>query len=138
MDRPEHVRAVLFDTGGTDIGGLLFELRSHGIACALVSSMPSHALLHELGRSRMLARFDAVIGTDMITRHKPDPEGCLLAARLLDVDPASCVVIAAADAGIAAARAAGMYVCARDDGSGTLDLSHADETFSSYAELMFR
>ncbi|RZS40789.1 sugar-phosphatase [Herbihabitans rhizosphaerae] len=43
-----------------------------------------------------------------VTTGKPDPEGYLLAARLLDVPPADCVVIEDAIAGRRAAAAAGM------------------------------
>ena len=43
-------------------------------------------------------------------RGKPDPEGYLLAARSLGVDPAECTVLEDAPAGIEAGRAAGMHV----------------------------
>jgi sugar-phosphatase len=43
---------------------------------------------------------------------KPDPEGFLLAARRLSVQPEQCVVIEDAPVGIEAARAAGMRVIA--------------------------
>ncbi len=41
---------------------------------------------------------------------KPDPEGFLRGAQLLGVDPADCIVFEDSEAGIAAARAAGMRV----------------------------
>jgi sugar-phosphatase len=41
---------------------------------------------------------------------KPDPEGYLLAARELGADPAECVVLEDAPAGVEAGRAAGMLV----------------------------
>jgi sugar-phosphatase len=45
-------------------------------------------------------------------RGKPDPEGYLLGARRLGVDPSDCVVVEDAPAGIAAGKAAGMSVIA--------------------------
>ena len=41
---------------------------------------------------------------------KPDPEGYLLAAARLDVDPSRCLVVEDAGPGVAAGRAAGMRV----------------------------
>ncbi|MCX5046859.1 MULTISPECIES: HAD family hydrolase [unclassified Streptomyces] len=65
------------------------------------------------------ARLDAVgirpktlVAADDITRGKPDPEPYLLAARVLGVDPAHCVVFEDAPAGLQAGRAAGMTTVA--------------------------
>ncbi|HEY5088217.1 MAG TPA: HAD-IA family hydrolase [Gemmatimonadaceae bacterium] len=49
-----------------------------------------------------------LICADEVSRGKPDPEGYLAAAERLRVDPAACVVIEDAAAGLKAARAAGM------------------------------
>lgn len=43
-----------------------------------------------------------------VSRGKPDPAGYLRGAHLLGVDPADCVVLEDASAGLAAARGAGM------------------------------
>jgi sugar-phosphatase len=43
------------------------------------------------------------------SRGKPDPEGFLLAARRLQVEPGRCVVIEDAPAGVAAAKAGEMF-----------------------------
>jgi sugar-phosphatase len=52
-----------------------------------------------------------VLVTSEDVRHgKPDPEVFLLAARRLGVDPAACLVVEDAPAGVQAARAAGMRV----------------------------
>ncbi|WP_143087238.1 HAD-IA family hydrolase [Geodermatophilus ruber] len=53
-----------------------------------------------------------LVDTEAVTRGKPDPEGYLLAARLLGVDPASCLVVEDAPAGVEAGLAAGMRVLA--------------------------
>lgn len=52
----------------------------------------------------------ALITADGIRRGKPDPEPYLSAAAQLGVDPARCLVVEDAPAGIAAARAAGCEV----------------------------
>ena len=42
-----------------------------------------------------------------VERGKPDPEGYLLAAKTLGVDPADCLVVEDSEPGLAAGRAAG-------------------------------
>jgi beta-phosphoglucomutase len=59
-------------------------------------------------RAAIFDLFDAVVDGNRTSRAKPDPEVFLLAARDLGVDPASCVVFDDAEAGLQAARAAGM------------------------------
>lgn len=55
---------------------------------------------------------DCLVTVEDVTRGKPDPEPYLVAARRLGVDPARCLVVEDAPAGIAAARAAGCAVLA--------------------------
>jgi HAD superfamily hydrolase (TIGR01509 family) len=52
--------------------------------------------------------FHAVVGGDVVTRGKPDPEIFLLAARRLHAEPGTCVVVEDSPAGVAAATGAGM------------------------------
>jgi mannitol-1-/sugar-/sorbitol-6-phosphatase len=54
----------------------------------------------------------AFITSEDVTRSKPHPEGYLLAAAYLGVDPAACVVLEDSPAGIAAGKAAGATVIA--------------------------
>jgi len=56
----------------------------------------------------LIELFDDFVGKDDVTRHKPDPEVYLLAARRLDALPAECVAIEDSLYGIDAALAAGM------------------------------
>jgi mannitol-1-/sugar-/sorbitol-6-phosphatase len=69
-----------------------------------------------LARARLRAAglpTPAVLVTpERLRRGKPDPEGYLLAARELRADPADCVVLEDAPAGLQAGRAAGMHVVA--------------------------
>lgn len=55
---------------------------------------------------------DVFVTVDDVVNGKPDPEPFLLAAERLGVDPARCLVVEDAPAGIAAARAAGCAVMA--------------------------
>ena len=61
-----------------------------------------------------------LVSSDGLERGKPDPACFLIAARLLGVDPARCVVLEDAPAGIAAGRAAGATVVA-------VRTTHSDE-----------
>jgi mannitol-1-/sugar-/sorbitol-6-phosphatase len=49
-----------------------------------------------------------LVCADEISRGKPDPEGYLTAARRLGIEPADCIVVEDAPAGLEAAGAAGM------------------------------
>lgn len=52
--------------------------------------------------------FDAIIDGNKVTKAKPDPEVFLLGAQELGLNPENCVVFEDAEAGIQAAKAAGM------------------------------
>jgi len=77
---------------------------------AVVSSSPLAVIdffLDRLGIGNVV-RPHARIGADCISRGKPDPEGFLLAAAALEVEPAESLVFEDSRAGLQAARAAGM------------------------------
>lgn len=52
--------------------------------------------------------FDAMVCAEDVTKHKPEPDVFLEAARRLNADPARCVVFEDTDIGLEAARRAGM------------------------------
>lgn len=52
--------------------------------------------------------FDAMVCAEDVTKHKPEPDVFLEAARRLKVDPARCVVFEDTDIGLEAAKRAGM------------------------------
>ena len=65
---------------------------------------------------------------------KPHPEGYLLAARLLGVEPADCLVVEDAPAGIEAGRAAGMRVVALTTSHPAADLTAAHVVVGSLSQ----
>lgn len=67
---------------------------------------------HVLGLVGIQERFGAVVCADDVKRGKPDPEGYLTAASALRVEPAFTLVFEDADAGVQAAKAAGMRCAA--------------------------
>ena len=78
---------------------------------------------------------DVFITADDVARGKPAPDGYLLAARRLGLDPAECVVIEDAPAGIQAGKAAGMRVIAVGTTLAEEALSLADVVIGQLAEL---
>lgn len=68
----------------------------------------------------------ALVTVDDIERGKPAPDPYLRAAELLGQDPARCLVVEDAPAGITAAKAAGATVLALETTHGLEDLGGAD------------
>jgi beta-phosphoglucomutase len=98
---------------------------------AIASSAPRanvEVTWHALRFASLLA---AAVSAEDVTRGKPDPEVFLVAASRLGVEPARCVVVEDAVAGIEAAQRAGMRSIGVGDNVGTT----ADVTVASLAEL---
>lgn len=93
-----------------DVRDTLYELKKRGVKIAVGSSSKNTSLILE--KTGLTGMFDTVADGTMITRSKPDPEVFLKAAELLGMDPSSCLVVEDADAGVEAARAAGMHSAA--------------------------
>jgi mannitol-1-/sugar-/sorbitol-6-phosphatase len=74
-----------------------------------------------------------VVTADRLRRGKPDPEGYLLAARELGAEPADCVVLEDAPAGVSAGLAAGMHVVALLTTHAPEELAEAHERVASVA-----
>ena len=86
---------------------LLKELRERKVKIALASSSKNaKKVLEKIGLRNV---FDVIVDGYDIKRAKPDPEIFLLSAERLKKNPSQCVVIEDAQAGITAAKRAGMY-----------------------------
>jgi len=110
-----------------------------GLRLAVVSSSPRAVIarfLDALGVSALVGP-NARVGGDDVSRGKPDPEGFLLAARRLGVEPAEALVFEDSRAGLLAARAAGMrsmfITCCAGDVAGSAPL--ATTSFTDYRAL---
>jgi beta-phosphoglucomutase len=82
-------------------------LRDKGVGIGLGSASKNATLILE--KLQIGHLFDVIIDGNQVTNAKPDPEVFLLGARELGVEPADCVVFEDAEAGLQAARAAGMF-----------------------------
>lgn len=84
----------------------LLAARAAGLKVALASaSRSARELVERMGIEKL---FDLVVDSATISRAKPDPEIFQRAAAALGVDPAACLGIEDAQAGIAAIKSAGM------------------------------
>ncbi|MDD3335280.1 MAG: beta-phosphoglucomutase [Eubacteriales bacterium] len=91
--------------GAMDVLNLL---KKRGIKIAIGSSSKNTPIiLKQIGLENA---FDAVADGNQITHSKPNPEVFLLAAKLLKLNPAECLVVEDADAGVEAALNGGMSV----------------------------
>ena len=113
------------------------ELLAGRVPIAIVTS-GSTALATARLRGAGLEPPAVMITADSITRGKPDPEPFLLGAKALGVDPARCLVLEDAPAGIAAGLAAGMPVVAFRTTHPEAEIEGATVVLDSLAEAVTR
>jgi len=103
----------------------------------------ARAVATSASRETALARFEAaglplprvLVTADDVAAGKPAPDCYLLAAALLDVPPAECIVVEDAPAGIDAARGAGMRVIALTTTHPAFELVEADVCLGDPGDL---
>lgn len=88
-------------------------LRERGYKLAIGSSSKNAGFI--LKQVELVDAFDKVSDGNNITKSKPDPEVFLKAAEFLGFAPEDCAVVEDAEAGIDAAKAAGMTGCGIGD-----------------------
>ena len=93
----------------TGVIELLEFLKGQGIYTAVASSTYSDIVTTLMEEAGLRNYFRLIIGGDMITRCKPDPEIFLKAIEGTNLTPADCAVIEDSYNGIRAAHAAGMF-----------------------------
>ena len=124
----ELERREIADTGGVvalpGAAALLAPDAPWGLEVAIVTSCTA-ALAETRLRVAGLPAPSIVVTAERTELVKPNPDPYLLAAELLGLEPAVCVVIEDAPAGIAAGLAAGMQVIAVRTSHGDEDLAGA-------------
>lgn len=90
--------------------GLIRLIRKRGLRRALASSGTREYLEVGLKKLGLADFFEAIASGDEVSKGKPAPDIFLAAAKKLKTLPAKCVVIEDSEAGIKAARNAGMRV----------------------------
>ena len=87
---------------------LMRRMNASGKRQAIVSSTPRvniQLILDSLGVRPLM---QAIVGEEDVSVGKPDPQGFLLGAKLLETQPAECLVLEDAPAGVTAAKRAGI------------------------------
>lgn len=91
---------------------LVDALAAHGFPLAIVTGAQRDDVSAVLRHSPVGARIGVVVAVEDVTHGKPDPEGYLTAARLLDHRPGDILVFEDSVPGVQAALAAGMHCVA--------------------------
>jgi sugar-phosphatase len=129
----ERVDRLHAATGGAALPGAVELLRRERLAVVTSCSRP-------LAAARLAASGlpdpAVLITSDDVERGKPHPDPYLAAAAALGADPAECLVIEDAPAGVAAGRAAGMTVWAVTTTHGRDELLGADRVAGDLTALL--
>jgi len=86
---------------------LLEEVKSLGLKIALGSASKNAVTI--LKQVNLIPYFDTIIDGTSVTHGKPHPEGFLLAASQMGIEPRECIVFEDAAKGVQAALSGGMY-----------------------------
>lgn len=114
------------------------ELFHGSLRLAVASSSHRLELDRILDTLGLAACFEKVVGGDMVTRKKPDPEIYLKTCEDLGLHPSLCAAFEDSGAGVSAAKKAGMLVVAIPHGlSRHHDFSGADIVVSRMDEVDF-
>jgi beta-phosphoglucomutase family hydrolase len=136
-ERKETIyRELVRDRGVQILPGareLLAALRSEKIPRAIGSSTPRQNLEAIFSATGLGEFFDAVACGDDVANGKPAPDVFLLAAQMLALAPADCLVIEDAHAGIEAAHRAGIPVLAVATTNSLSELGAATGALESLA-----
>jgi mannitol-1-/sugar-/sorbitol-6-phosphatase len=132
----EYIDALHAATGGDALPGAaeLLDGAPAGRLAVVTSCSPPLAAARL--KAAGLPTPDTLITSDMTARGKPHPDPYLAGAAALGADPAECLVIEDAPAGVSAARAAGAAVWAVTTTHARDDLSEADEIFDDLREIV--
>ena len=114
-----------------EVRDTLSELRHRGYKLSLGSSSKNAKFI--LDRVGLLDAFDAISDGTNISKSKPDPEVFLKGAEFLGVEPAECVVVEDAFAGIDAAKAGNMMAAGIGDAR---DYEKTDYRLDTIADLL--
>jgi beta-phosphoglucomutase len=97
------------------------------VAVAVVSGSARAEIEPVLAAAGLADSITLIVSADDIARSKPDPEGYLIALHLLGVQPGEAVAVEDSEAGVAAAKAAGLYCVGVTTTQPAERLAEADE-----------
>lgn len=90
---------------------VLETLRGRGFRMGIISNIGDISLRSAMEKLGLSDRVDVIISRNGVEKVKPHPDGLIMAANLLKVDPARSIFIGDSRNDVGAARAAGMLAC---------------------------
>jgi beta-phosphoglucomutase len=100
---------------------------AEAVAVAVVSGSARAEIEPVLEAAGLTDAITLIVSSDDIARSKPNPEGYLIALHLLGIDASDAAAVEDSEAGVAAAKAAGLYTAAVTTTLPAERLSKADE-----------
>jgi beta-phosphoglucomutase-like phosphatase (HAD superfamily) len=134
-----HVIALVRGAGrpAPGVPGVPLRLREAGLRLGLVSASARPVIEAVLETVGLADAFEAIVSGDEVPRGKPAPDGFLMAARRLAIEPARCLVVEDSRNGVLAGKAAGMLVAAVPcPATGHEDFSPADYVLPGLEALL--
>jgi beta-phosphoglucomutase len=108
------------------------------VALGVVSGSARAEIEPVLAAAGIRDAFSVVVALDDVRRGKPDPEGYLLALHLLGFAPGDAAAVEDSEAGVAAAKAAGLYTVGVTTTLSADRLSKADEVVDRFDRDLIR
>ena len=137
VEARELTRREMTDTDGVRPlpGATSLLAGAAGVPVAIVTSCTEPLARVRLGAAGLRAP-DVLVTAERTPRVKPQPDPYRLGARELGLDPADCVVLEDAPAGIAAGVAAGCWVVGLRSGGAGAGLADAHEVHDDVATFL--
>jgi len=132
--KQDTYRKILQATPEPGINALMAQIKTNGLATAIVTGSSRKNPVHGLG-SDIVSQFDILLGGEDVTAGKPSPECYLKAAGLLHIHPEKCLVVENAPLGIQAAKQADMTVIALRTTLHESHLGNADFIYKNLQDL---
>ena len=133
----EEVEEVNYDTIiNAHVKLLLPRLKKQGIKIGLASSSPLDNIECVLNDCHIKQYFDCIKSGEMFAQSKPNPEIYISAMQELGVDASECLAVEDSAIGIQAAKAANMYVVAKEERRFGFHQKAADQIIIDLLQLL--
>lgn len=120
----------------TGVEYFLKQAKLKGYKMVIVSASKTRQIETVLKNHNWQNVFDFIVGEEDITKHKPDPQGYLIAIEHIGIPAGNCIIFEDAKNGALAAKAAGAYVVGLREGNAeTIDLSAANTVVNNFSEI---
>lgn len=113
------------------------DLERHGVKLGVATSAPYANLDLILSKVEIRNKLGAIMASEDVKKHKPDPEVYLRSAKNLGVSPDQCLVFEDSHSGISAALNAGMRVVGVLTSHSIEELPKCDLYINDYQELTY-